>query len=95
MQIISRTQAASLGLKRYYTGQPCVHGHLDERMVSNWRCIKCLKAHRLVYLRERRRLRPGSYAEADRRHNAKHSAYKVAWKKEWRKKQRAMGRTPS
>jgi hypothetical protein len=41
MQIISIRQAEKLGLKHYFTGKPCNHGHLCERYVSTWRCVKC------------------------------------------------------
>lgn len=41
MKIISRVEAKSLGLKRYFTGKLCKHGHIDERFVSNCRCCKC------------------------------------------------------
>ncbi len=40
-KIISRKGAAELGLKRYYTGKPCLHGHLSERLVDNSTCATC------------------------------------------------------
>lgn len=39
--IISRDQAKTNGLKRYFTGEPCIHGHVSERLVSNQACMKC------------------------------------------------------
>jgi len=41
MKPISRAEARVLGLKRFYTGQPCKFGHLVERLVSNKACIAC------------------------------------------------------
>ncbi len=41
MKIISRMDAKLDGLKRYYTGQPCKHGHDLGRYVSNGSCVKC------------------------------------------------------
>jgi hypothetical protein len=79
MKIISRDEAIRLGLKRYFTGTPCKYGHVDERMVSNWRCRTCLGEARLVYLSERRRTRPGSLADQDQRHNERYRGYKKAW----------------
>lgn len=35
MKIITRTEAATSGLKRYYTGKSCKHGHDSERWVHN------------------------------------------------------------
>jgi hypothetical protein len=98
MKIISREQAVQRGLTRYFTGKPCKLGHISERMVSNWSCIICLKADLLVYISERRRMRPGSYAEHDRKMNAKQHAYKLEWKKRKRAKDRSgppRGRSPA
>lgn len=41
MEIISRQDAKALGLKRYFTGTPCKHGHICERQVSNSACVVC------------------------------------------------------
>lgn len=40
---ISTEEARGLGLTRYFTGIPCRKGHVAERMLSNRRCIVCLK----------------------------------------------------
>lgn len=40
-QVISRKDAISQGLKRYFTGEPCKHGHISERYVCNNRCYSC------------------------------------------------------
>lgn len=40
-QIIDRQTAASLGMKRFFTGNPCVNGHISERSVSRGRCLQC------------------------------------------------------
>jgi hypothetical protein len=41
--VISRATAKARGYKRYYTGEPCVHGHLSERNVSGQVCLECAK----------------------------------------------------
>ena len=41
MNIIARQEAKAQGLTRYFTGKPCVHGHVDERLVVNKTCITC------------------------------------------------------
>ena len=41
MQIITRTEAKAQGLKRYFTGKPCKHGHIDERLVCDGSCKTC------------------------------------------------------
>lgn len=41
MNIVSRQEALSLGLKRYFTGKPCGRGHVAERYVSRPTCLAC------------------------------------------------------
>lgn len=41
MELISRDKAKSLGLKRYFTGDPCKYGHVVERQVSSYGCMAC------------------------------------------------------
>lgn len=38
--VITRAEAKSKGLKFYYTGNPCVRGHLSERYVRG-QCVSC------------------------------------------------------
>lgn len=41
MQKISRSDAKEQGLTRYFTGKPCKHGHVVDRMVSSGACMAC------------------------------------------------------
>jgi hypothetical protein len=41
MELISKKEALSKGLKRYFTGKPCRHGHVCERFVSDGNCKQC------------------------------------------------------
>jgi len=43
MKIITRKEAIELGLKRYFTGIPCKHGHLAEKITSKSNCVECKK----------------------------------------------------
>jgi hypothetical protein len=38
---ISREKATERGLKRYFTGKACKRGHVAERTVRDYFCIKC------------------------------------------------------
>ncbi len=50
-QIITRKIAREQGLIRYFTGKPCKHGHVAERMVSNKQCVECgRELHRKRYV---------------------------------------------
>ena len=40
-QVVSCKDAKLAGAVRYYTGKPCKHGHIDERLVSNQTCCAC------------------------------------------------------
>ena len=42
MKIITRQEAREQGLKRYFTGKPCIHGHHCERLTASKNCIRCL-----------------------------------------------------
>ena len=42
-ETIYRTIARAQGLKRFFTGEPCRHGHVSERWVNDGKCIECGK----------------------------------------------------
>lgn len=44
--IIKRAAAQASGLKRYFTGKPCKHGHVAERQVSDKQCLDCKRAYK-------------------------------------------------
>jgi len=41
--LISRQEAKAQGLKRYFTGKPCKHGHVAERLVLDGNCLGCAR----------------------------------------------------
>ena len=41
MKIISRKEAKKKGLKRYFTGEPCIRNHISERGVAGKNCLEC------------------------------------------------------
>lgn len=41
LSVISRSDALRLRLARFFTGEPCVHGHVAERYVSSGGCTQC------------------------------------------------------
>lgn len=41
MQVVTRKDAKTLGLAKYFTGKPCKYGHLEERRVDNGNCRVC------------------------------------------------------
>ena len=66
--IITRDGARALGLKRYFTGKPCTHGHVAERWMSGGKCTVCRREWRAANLekvKERDRERARRYRAAD------------------------------
>jgi hypothetical protein len=42
LEMITRQEAKALGLKWYFSGKPCPHGHVAKRSVSNCECRPCV-----------------------------------------------------
>jgi hypothetical protein len=47
MIVIVRKEAKAKGLKRYFTGKACVHGHIVERFTCNKECVECDRIRRI------------------------------------------------
>jgi 5-methylcytosine-specific restriction endonuclease McrA len=41
-----KEEAKKLGLKRFFTGEACLYGHVAERLVSNGNCLACVEMKR-------------------------------------------------
>lgn len=66
--IVTRAEARAQGLKRYFTGVPCKHGHLDEAYVKTGRCVTCTRLKMQAYYqanREQIQTRCREYARAN------------------------------
>ncbi len=50
MEIITKKDAVAAGLKHYFTGNPCVRGHLSLRPVKGGACIECQKLIRAKWV---------------------------------------------
>lgn len=46
----TRKKAILAGEKTYFTGKPCIHGHISPRRLDGY-CVECRKTHELVYMR--------------------------------------------
>jgi hypothetical protein len=51
--IITCKDARALGLKHYFTGKQCKHGHTAERIVCNGACVACSLLYQPAYSRAR------------------------------------------
>lgn len=61
--ILSRRQAKAIGLLRYFTGKPCIRGHIAERTTWNHVCVECRKLWRDA-VREESRQKAKAYYRA-------------------------------
>lgn len=61
--IMTRKAAAAAGLKHYFTGKPCVHGHLVARFVSTGGCIECARGYQRAFVQN---MRQSAVARGDR-----------------------------
>lgn len=101
MDIVSITTAKSIGLKRYFTGIPCVRGHTAERMVSSRACCECVKIklaqyridnrasllqRKRDYAKQQRADRSGHLYAIAKKSVAKHRVKRNQEKLAWRKK---------
>lgn len=46
MRAGARQVAKAAGLTRYFTGAPCLHGHIAERSVASKACVECTRIRR-------------------------------------------------
>jgi hypothetical protein len=46
-ELVSRKDAKAASLTRYFTGKPCPHGHIAQRMTSGTACVECSRQRRL------------------------------------------------
>lgn len=53
--VMAWSEARDQGLKRYFTGEPCLHGHLTERMIVSRGCVECLRVAIAACKSKRRR----------------------------------------
>jgi len=62
-RVISRNEALSRGLKRFFTGKPCNSGHRCERRSSNGSCITCSSEMQKLSVEKK----PGHYREKSKK----------------------------
>ena len=72
MELISKAEAKSLGLKHYFTGLACKRGHVSERLVCSKHCCACAT--------ERHQSAASKAAAAARRNSPERKAYMAAYR---------------
>lgn len=56
MDIITRDKAKELGLRLYFTGKPCKHGHVCDRYVGGKWCVECRRLWNLANQTSKKRV---------------------------------------
>jgi len=85
MTPISLNEARKSGVFRYFTGNPCVRGHIAERMVSTRTCVACkldrevLRPKRL-YTDDQKAKRHINVLKARRADPQRYQGYTLAWR---------------
>ena len=65
--LISREAARTAGLTHFFSGEPCINGHVAERWVNGGRCMECVRVNAARYYKTHmKRVR----ARQKRRHEA-------------------------
>jgi len=81
MMIISRLDAKKQGLIRYFTGKPCVKGHVSERRVSNWMCVDCGLEHDKNFYASKPDKKIATAIKWNQENKDKHQEHRKKWKK--------------
>lgn len=85
-KIITRPQAKSLGLVKYFTGNKCPKGHTSLRYTSTGSCVSCIedrKPEKLQYYRDRYNNQKDKILEKMRAHYANNKVSGKKSVKEW------------
>lgn len=68
---MTRKEAISLGLERYFTGRPCPHGHIAMRRVSG-ACVECANSAKRKWNEEQLAKNPEKVKASKARSQKKH-----------------------
>jgi hypothetical protein len=85
MKIIKRFEAVALGLKHYFTGKPCIHGHIDNRRVNDRVCMQCTRD----FHKKRRETFPEIHSEKKKASYERNKKHHLAQKKIYRQTNKA------
>lgn len=66
----TRSEAQKRGSKRYFTGAPCKHGHVAERVTSSGACIECRQT--IHYDKHKKSISNRKYYEENREYFAEY-----------------------
>jgi 5-methylcytosine-specific restriction endonuclease McrA len=79
LEIVSRQQARAWGQQFYFTGEPCLRGHIAQRYVSDGSCVTCAVARADKW----QRANPEACRARDKRHREKYPEQAPARQARW------------
>ena len=82
MNIISRNAARELGVKRFFTSDPCKNNHISERITSSGCCMLCDREKSQKYRAEN----PEKSKKTNKESRLKHLERRKSDNKKWREK---------
>lgn len=85
-EVISHADAKARGLTRFFTGEPCKHGHLSERQTSNRSCVTCQNEAKRKWERGNKERHAAGCARRNRRWGEKNAERKKETCRRWRAK---------
>lgn len=94
-RIITRAEAQKTGLKSYFTGRPCNHGHVASRLVSNRSCSVCCRIRTDDWIAANREHYLARAAEKSRDYRKNNKAKTYQSRREWAAKNREKDRAYS
>jgi hypothetical protein len=56
----TRREAHKLGATQFFTGRPCIHGHIAKRNAASGACLTCFA----IYMREYQKKKTPAYKKA-------------------------------
>lgn len=92
---MERADARASGRVRYFTGKPCKHGHIAERLVSDRACLGCAYYKcRRADQREKHRLRQREFYKTEKAKEYYRRRYEIADKKALTERERERYKCP-
>lgn len=82
-EVVSRKEAKVRGAVRYFTGNPCKHGHVTVRYTSTGQCAACVDDAKKRHGTKSEKAREGA-ARRNKRWMAKNTARLSAQRRQWR-----------
>jgi hypothetical protein len=76
----AREQAKQDGLKHYFTGLPCKHGHIDKRQTSDGTCMACSREKSSKWTLLNREKYLELKTASNNRRKSKNQAYARMWR---------------